>query len=172
MNRYLKRILCLTISIVICSAFFVSCAGENADDNALKLTREDIENGFAELGELAGELTIDGDDSDIDGFKYVESEINAEKLVDKDFTREAIEVIRIDSMQATYSQIEVGRAFIAVMIIYNILNERDFDDVLPDEFVDEAISILCDGREAEYNGWTISTTIDSSYDTITFNVTK
>ena len=162
----------ISILIIICTLTLCLAACGNTDENKTnenenKITEEFIKSKLSDSnGELDGTLTITNGTSDnVLAFNYVLTGINAEKLTDKNFTKNAIEILLSNPGNITYGQLKVCNAFNATMSVIGIFYEdNNFDS---NDFTDEILSIICDKSSKTYENWTISTSIDQSSDSIT-----
>ena len=87
--------------------------------------------------------------------------------------RDAVDaVLSGDASRITYNHIKVSRAVLAMMNTLVLLGEGDDEDFDSSAFIESILEILCDNKTPEYSGWTVSTKIDQSADTLTITVSS
>lgn len=156
MKKYIALILVLVLCLSLCA-----CGG------SAKLTAGDVKEALADCD---GTLNVETSGDNVTSFTYVVEGVNADDLVDKEYSRNAIAtVLTGDSSKITLGHLKVSKAISPLMSIDVLLggNEDDFNS---DAFVDKILGIICDGKTAEYNGWTVSATVDQDSDSITILV--
>ncbi len=153
-----------TISLLVA---FVMCLSLCACGGKAKLTTADVEEALVDCD---GTLNLETSGDNVISFTYVVEEVNADDLVDKEYSRNAIAAILAeDNSKITMGQIMVSRAIQPLMNINALLN-NDQDDFKADAFVEEILGIICDGKTVEYNGWAVSTEVDQDGDKLTISV--
>ena len=170
-NKFWK-ITTIALSLIMCLLVFAACGNSgNGDDGELKITEEFIRTELMNsAGELDGTLTItSGSSEDVLAFNYVVTEINAEKLVDKNFTKNAVQILLSNPENLTYGDFKVCNAFSATMGVVGVFyGNENFDS---NDFTDDILSIICDGSSKTYENWTVSAVVDQSSDSITIKAT-
>lgn len=154
----------ITVLLLICALTICFSACENESDSAqITLTEQQIRSA---LSKSEGTLDIVGAPEDVTSFTLVVENINASNLRNKDFTLKAVNVLMNNASQLTYGQLKVCNAFSAVMSVHNLLvpDDGNFDS---NDYVEEILSIICDGKSKSYENWTISAAIDTAADSIT-----
>ena len=160
----------ISILLIICTLAFCLISCEKADENKVaekSITKEFIISELSDSnGELDGTLTIKNGTSDnVLAFNYVVTGINAEKLLDKSFTKNATQTLLSNPGGLTYGQLKVCNAFNATMSVVGIFyGDENFNS---NDFIDEILNIICDGSAKTYENWTISTSVDQASDSIT-----
>lgn len=171
MKKTMRSILALSLVILMCFSCLVACGGKDKDENKepeKKLTETEIKTA---LKDSDGTLTIEGSADDVKAFKYVVTNINADDLADKSYTKKAVNILLEDSSKLTFGQLKVCNAFSATMSVVAMFTEDD-GDFNSDAFIDEILGIVCDGNSKSYGDWTVSATIDQDADSITINATS
>ncbi len=166
MKNTLKTLLTLTLALVMCTSLFTACKKDDNEDSVRKITQEEIKNA---LSSHDGTLTIEGSADNVTAFTYVLSGVNTSKLVDKDYTRKAVNVLLTDSSKLTFAQLKVCNAFSATMSIANLLEDDDDESFDANTYTEDLLTVLCDGQSREYGSWTLSASIDEEADSITIS---
>ena len=159
----MKKIISILLLICTLTLCLASCGNTNEN----KITEEFIISELSDSeGELDGTLTITNGTSDnVLAFNYVVTGINAEKLMDKSFTKNAVQKIFTNPSSITYGELKVCKAFNATMTVISIFYEDE--NFNSDRFTDEILSIICDRSAKTYENWTISASVDQTSDSIT-----
>lgn len=154
----MKKTISLLLALVMCLSLG-ACGGT-------KLTVAKVE---AALADCDGTLKMETSGNKVTGFTYTVESINAEDLVDRGYTREAIvTVLTGDPSKITLGQVRVSRAITPLMGIETLFTgDDDFD---ADAFVEKILDIACDGKTADYNGWSVSAEVDQENDCIVIAV--
>ena len=139
------------------------------NDTGIKLTVAEIQ---AVLTEEDGTLTTSGASDNVTSFTFVVTSINASNLMDKTFTRKAVTTLLTDSSKVTYGQFKACNAFIAVMNSVSLVSESDDEEFNANDYIEEILSIICDGTSKTYGNWTISATVNTAADSITVSATS
>ena len=168
MKTKLRRIVAIVLALFAFGFILTACndAGQG-DGSKQKLTEAFIKSELSNSeGALDGILTIEkGTSDDVTAFHYVVSDINASKLTDKSYTRKAVTTLLSNPGNITYGELMVCSAFQAAMQIIGIFyGDENFDS---SAYTEEILSIICDGTEKTYNGWTVSAEVDQAADSIT-----
>lgn len=168
--KKLISILLLICTLTICLS---SCGNNgndenNNNDNRVKITESAIR---SKLSDEDGTLTIEGASDDVMSLTYVVTNINASKLIDKSYTREAVNTLLTDSSKITYGELKVCNAFSATSNVVSLFTNDDseFDS---NAYTDEILSIICDASTKTYGDWKVSATIDKDADSITIVATR
>ena len=159
----MKKIISILLLICTLTPCLASCG--KTDEN--KITEEFIISELSDSeGELDGTLTITNGTSDnVLAFNYVVTGINAEKLMDKNFTKNALQKLLSNPGSITRGELMVYDAFNATMAVVSIFYEdENFDS---NRYTDEVLSIICDRSAKTYENWTISASVDQTSDSIT-----
>ncbi len=156
MKKFLSLIMVLTIMLSICAC------GSKA-----KLTTADVEEAFVDCH---GTLNLETSGDNVTSFTYVVEGVNADDLMDKEYSHNAIAAILTgDASKITMGQVMVANAISPLMNI-DVLLGGDKDDFNSDAFVGKILGIICDGKTAEYDGWAVSAEVDQDSDNITISV--
>lgn len=171
MKNKIKIFTVLILVVSMCFAMLIGCGkNKGGDDNSSsekKLTKAEIETA---LEDNDGTLTIEGSSDNVTAFKYVVTGISAANLMDKSYTRTAVNILLTDSSKITFGQLKVCNGFSAVMSVCGLFEEDE--NFNSNDFIEEILSIICDGATKTYDGWSISATVDTTADSITVSVKK
>ena len=155
----------ISILLIICTLTIclVSC-GLTAEN---KITEEFITSKLSDSeGDLDGTLTItDGTSDDVLAFNYVVTGFDSECLMDKAFTRKAINKLLSNPYDVSYRQLKVCDAFYATASVVGIFHEDEHFD--SNKYIEEILSIICDGNTKTYGDWTVSATVDQTSNILT-----
>ena len=155
----MKKVLSMILALIMCLSL-CACGGT-------KLTAAEVNEALANCD---GILNLETSGNNVTGFTYVVEGVNAEYLVDKEYTREAIEaVLTGDTSQITFGQIKVCKAIAPLMSIEALLSGVD-DNFSSNAFIKKILSITCDGKTVEYDGWAVSVEVDHDNDSIIIKV--
>ena len=170
----MKSVAVLCITLVMCILCFWGCDTEKQSNKTI--TEAEIKSATeaeikSALTDFDGTLTIEGDAENVKSFQYVLTDINAENLIDKNYTKNAVNTMLNNSSQLTFGEYKVCKAFGAVMAIAEIFIE-DLDNYDANALIDELLGIICNGKSQEYNGWTISASVDQKSNSITVYATS
>jgi hypothetical protein len=162
MKKFISLLL-LTCTLALCLTACGNNESGNNEDKRVKITESVIQSALADY---EGTLTIEGPSDDVTSFTYVVNDINATKLVDKSYTRKAVNILLEDWTKITYGEYQVAKAFSVTASIMGIFasQEGEFD---ASAYVEEALSVICDGNVKTYGDWKISSSIDADADSIT-----
>ena len=163
----MKKIISILLLICTLTLCLVSCEKNDKDKNENKITEKFIISKLSDSkGELDGTLTITNGTSDnVLAFNYVVTGIYAEKLMDKNFTKNALQKLLSDPGSTTYGELKVCNAFEATMAVVVIFCEGE--TIVDDNyFIDEILSIICDRSAKTYKNWTITASVDQASDSI------
>lgn len=153
MKKIVALFLVLALGLSLCS-----CGGS-------KITEADIREA---VSDSQGTLTIESAEEYVTAFNYVVKGVNADDLVNKEFTRKALDMLANDPNNSLYGQYLVSKATTPLMSIDMLLR-----DVNPkakwSPYVEEILGVISDGKSLNGNGWTISAEIDQSNDSITIH---
>ena len=159
MKKIFLRITTIVMALFACLLVFASCGNTNITDELIRTKLSNSE------GELAGTLTVtNGTLDNVLAFDYVVTEISANKLMDKTYTKNAVRKMLSDPGSVTYRELEVCNAVLATMSVVSIFSENEnFED---NDF-NEVLSIICDRESKTYENWTISASVNQKNDSIT-----
>ncbi|MGM9601984.1 MAG: hypothetical protein ACI3W5_10470 [Faecousia sp.] len=156
----MKRLVSIILAVVLCLSL-AACSG------GTKLTEKEITDALADC---KGTLNVEKEGSEVIGFTFVVEKVNAKDLVNKSYSRKAIEAVAAGDMQTvTIGQVKVSKAFAALMAIDTLL-EKEEGDFNSNAFVEKILAIACDGKSQQYDGWTVSAKVDQESDSMTIYV--
>ena len=161
----MKKTISILLMICTLTLCFASC--DNNDKNENKITEQFIISELSDSeSELDGTLTItNGTSDDVLAFNYVVTGINAGKLMNKNFTKNAVQKLLSNPSSITYGEHKVTKAFNATMKVVSVFYEDETFD--SNNYIDEILSIICDNSAKTYENWTISASVDQTSDSIT-----
>ena len=154
------------ISIVLVLALCLSLA---ACGSKVKLTTTDVETALADR---PGTLDIETSGDNVKSFTYTADNINAEGLIDREYSLEAIALLSSgNTSQITPNQLYVCNAFLDLMCIDGLFrdNEDEFNTL---EYIEKLLDVICDGKTLEYDGWSISTDVNQNSESIKISVVQ
>ena len=155
------------VSLILALGMLLSLCACGA--TAKKLTTKQVEDALADC---SGELSMDSNGNSVNGFTYVIDDANVDDLVDRSYTQKALErMLSGDTANLMYGQYKVCKSVLATMCIVSLFRD-DEENFNVEDYLDEIFSIICDGKSAEYNGWTVSPELDSDNDVVTITVTS
>ena len=142
MRKSFRRIVAILLALLACTAIFTACGNQTP-----KLTEAAIRSELVNSkGTLDGTLTIVGGTSDdVSAFEYKVTNINASDLKNKSYTKRAVETMLDNPGKITYGQLQVCNGFNAVQDVIGIFYEDE--NFNANVFIDEALSVICDGAK-------------------------
>lgn len=156
----MKKILAMMMALMMCLSL-CACGG------TAKLTEAEVTNALADCD---GVLNVETDGSNVVGFTYVVEEVNADDLIDKDYTREAVDALLSGKVsEMTFGQFKVSKAFSPLVCIEALLTGES-DDFDANTMTDKLLGVICDGKTAEYDNWKLSAVVDQENDSMTISV--
>ena len=169
MKNTFSKIIAMTLALLACISTFTACKG---NDKGPKLTDEFIKSELADSdGELDGTLSIEaGTAENVTAFNYIVTNVSASSLKSKSYLKTLVTKMLTNPDKLTYGEFKACKAFNDTMKVTGIFYETENADA--DSYVDEILSIICDGSAKTYGNWTISTIIDQTADTITIKAIR
>lgn len=167
----MKKIISVLLIIFVTAVSMISCGNteeEPVKETGIKITEEQVRSA---LSDSEGTLTIDGPSDDVSAITFIVEDINASNLIDKGFTREAVNTLLEDSSKITYGEFKACNAFSAAMSVCGIF-EEDSDNFNSSEYTETILSIICDNETKSYENWTVSSIVNVEDDTITITAKK
>ena len=153
MKKKLSLLLAVSMCLCLCAC-----------GSSTKLSVSDVNEAFADCD---GTLETETSGDSVTSFTYVVEGVNADNLVDREYTLEAIESIMSgDTSKVTMGQYMVSKAVLPVMSIEVLLGGEE-ENFVTDAFLNRILSIVCDGGTVEYDGWSVSSSVDIANDSIT-----
>lgn len=155
----MKKVISLLLALVLCLSLCACYSGK-------KLTTTDVEEALVNCD---GTLNMETSGDKVTSFTYVVENVNADDLMDKEYTRKAIyAMLSGDTSKITIGQLQVCKAISPLVNIEALFeSEDDFD---AEAFVGKMLSIVCDAKTVEYDGWAVFTKVDQDNDRIVINV--
>lgn len=169
MKKSLRVVLSILL-FIICALCIVACTNKNVA-SAKKITEADLK---SKLADYKGTLTItEGNTEDVNAFEYVLNNVHARGLIDKEYTRTTVLFMLRNGVNdsLTIGQLQMFEAVAATNSIVGLFYETT-EDFNSSEFTEELLTIICDGNSRQYNGWTISASIDQEADSLKVNATS
>lgn len=153
----MKKAISLMLTLLLCLTL-CACGG-----GGIQLTTEEVEAAFDDGG---GTLEMKTSGTKVKGFTYVVEGLDTENLSDADYCRTAIyNILSGDTSKITVGQIKVSRAFTPVICAATLFEQDESFDA--SAFTESVLSIVCDGKTVDYDGWKLSAQIDWSSGNIT-----
>ena len=165
MKTKLNKIVAAILALLMCSLIITACNDGSEADDHLKLTQQMIE---SRLSGGNGTLTInDGSAEDVTSFSYTFESRYASSLREKETVRYAVDKLRSGS-SLTWFETSMSVAFTETMLVVGLIYD-DTESFDADTYIEEILSVLCDGSRGFYNGWSIYATINEAQNTVTIN---
>lgn len=156
----MKRVISLALVVVLCLSL-CACGG------AVKLTEEKVKNALADC---EGALSMEKAGKKVVSFTYVVKDINADDLMDRQYTYKAISLLASGNTgKMTFGHFKVLNAVLPLLQIDVLLGGNKKIEYV-DVMVDKVLGIICDGKTENYGGWTVSAVVDQDADSITIKV--
>ncbi len=163
----MKRLFSLLVVIILC--FSVCACGKKADNSGNKPTKtilvskEELEAGFEGC---EGQLDWDTDDDyGMARFRKTIKDINAEKVLDKNFAKAALTVYLQTPSDTNEEQAQVCSAYNGIICLQKLF-EYNTNNFSTEEYIDDLITTVCDKKQVQYNNWIITIEIDTESDRI------
>ena len=162
----MKKILALILTFLLCISVVTACGKKPP-----KLTEAEIKTA---IESTEGELSIEGDSEDVTAFTFIVKGVNVTNLTNKSFTRNAVKTLLSNPGSITYAQLKTTTAFSAVMQIDSLLTkleasedeETEEDPFDSEAYIDEILTVICDGTTRDYTYWSLCATTDKTNDSI------
>ena len=162
MKNKFSRMVAIILALFMCALIFGACNSTNDSTKHLKLTEQMIK---SKMADSDGTLTIDsGSTEDVTAFTYVFESRVISSLKNKENTRSVVKEAQSGG-GVTYHDYQVYSAFCDTMLVVGLIYDKE--NFNGDTYIEELLSILCDGSVKTYNGWTVSVTINQSTENIT-----
>ena len=155
----MKKILTVVFAMLLCLSL-ISCGN-------LKLSESDVTSALENCG---GTLDMTTEGGSVSEFTYVVTKVNADDLTDKGYAREAMDAtLSGNTSSMTYGQYQAAKAMLPIISILALL-EGDSDDFDANAFINDVLSIICDGKTVTVKNWEVSSSLDTGSDKITITV--
>ena len=160
----MKKAISLVLALVLCIGL-CACSKEAAVDTptAKKLSVSEVKTALDGNG---WQLDIQSAGDQVTRFTVTISSINAENLLDKSYARNAINHLLQGVARPQEYQVCMG--ILPVMQVISIFDKTSQET---DAFYEKVLSVICDGKVLEYDGWSISSSVNQSTDSITITAT-
>lgn len=153
----MKKVISLTLTLLLCLTL-CACGG-----GGIQLTTDEVEAAF---GDVDGMLDMKTSGKYVRSFTYTVDELDTEKLSDAAYCKTAIyNILSGDTSKITGGQVKVSRAFTPVICAATLFEQDESFDA--SAFIESVLSIVCDGKTVDYDGWKLSAQIDWSSGSIT-----
>ena len=161
----MKRAIMFVLTVALCLSF-VACGNDGEGKDVVKITEAEI---IAAVAECEGTLTTEGDADNVTAFKYVISGINIDNLLDRDYTKEAMDIAAEgDHMKLKVGQVPILKVIMALAKVDEVLFSGV--EMTKEEYTEHLLTLVCDGESFEANGWTVS--IITANDSATISAIK
>ena len=149
----------LILTLVLCLSL-TACG-------AATLTTTKVEQALADCD---GKLDMQTSGDKVTGFTYTVEGVNAKDLVDKKYSRKAVDAVMAgDPDKITFGQWKAAKAIAPLMSI-DVLLGGDKGNFNSNAFIEKLLGVICDGKTVEYDGWAVSAKADQDSDSITISV--
>ncbi|MBR3954380.1 MAG: hypothetical protein IKJ63_02780 [Clostridia bacterium] len=143
----MKKAIMFILTVALCLSF-VACGNKGEE---VKITEAEV---IAAFAECEGTLTTEGDADNVTAFKYVIEDINIDNLLDRDYAKEAMEIAE----EGDHMKLKIGQ--IPILEVMQAMAEADAllfgDVVITEDYTEHLLTLVCDGKSFEANGWTVS----------------
>ena len=160
-------VICVVVGVVLLTG---GKDNDKANETpAKKLTKAEITAALEEVG-ADGTLTIEGSEDNVTGFTYVVTNVNASSIT-SDYLTKAINKLSTNPGSITYGELKSCYTFLSIAGICSLFEDDDsnFDS---SQFINEIVSVICNGKSKTYDNWTITAQLDKTNDKITISVTS
>lgn len=157
----MKKRLILILAIVLILSILVSLFSFRG------LTPKKVEKAMEGLG---GTLNMETTGNKVSSFTYEVKGVNAEKLMDANYCREALLLVSSNSGKVTMNHLYATKALIATMSAVALLKNKNDSNVA--DYIEEVLAIVCNGKHVTYNGWTLYTSVNIPNNSITISVSS
>lgn len=117
------------------------------------------------------ELNTVDDGKNITQFTITASNVNADKLVDRNYVKQAYILMMTKPGDMVYGQFKVMNGFGIMMDVFGLIDTTPEGEFNTEAFVNEILDVICDGKAHSEAGWTITAKVDKENDTITITGT-
>lgn len=115
--------------------------------------------------------TVD-DGKNITQFTITASNVNADKLVDRNYVKQAYILMMTKPGDMVYGQFKVMTGFGVMMDVFGLIDTTPEGEFDAEAFVNEILDVICDGKAHSEAGWTITAKVDEANDTLTITGTR
>ena len=147
--------------LLVLTLLLTACGGS---DKAKTITTADL-NKALESYEITVDFVADGDK--VSQFTITASGVNADDLINRDYVKEAYDLIMNDPGKSTFGHYKVLTGFGPVMGGLGLIDTTKDGEFSESAFIDEVLDIVCDGKAHTEAGWAITAKVDIENDTIT-----
>ena len=152
-NALFAILLALTLLLTACGG----------SDKAKTITTADLNNAL-DAYEVTVDTVADGDK--VSRFTITASGVNADDLLNRDYVKEAYDLIMNDPGKSTFGHYKALTGFGPVMEILGLIDTTKDGEFNESAFLDEVLDVVCDGKAHTEAGWTITAKVDTENDTI------
>lgn len=153
--------------ILLVLALLLSACSTSSNKNK-SITKADLQTA---LDSYEVELNTVDSGKNVTQFTITVSEVNADKLMDRSYVKEAYELSMTNPGKTTYGQYQVLRGFGPVMAILGMFDTTPSDSFDNEAFIGEILDVICDGKAHGEAGWIITAKVDAQNNTITITGT-
>ena len=115
--------------------------------------------------------TVD-DGKNITQFTITASNVNADKLVDRNYVKQAYILMMTKPGDMIYEQFKVMTGFGVMMDVFGLIDTTPEGEFDTSAFVNELLDVICDGKAHSEAGWTITAKVDKENDTLIITGTR
>lgn len=109
--------------------------------------------------------TVD-DGKNITQFTITASNVNADKLVDRNYVKQAYILMMTKPGDMVYGQFKVMTGLGVMMDIFGLIDTTPEGEFNTEAFVNELLDVICDGKAHSEAGWTITAKVDKENDAL------
>lgn len=153
--------------ILLALTLLLSACGASSGKNK-SITKADLQTA---LKSYEVELNTVDSGKNVTQFTITASEVNADKLMNRSYVKEAYELSMTNPGKTTYGHYQVLRGFGPVMAVLGMIDTTPSGSFDNDAFIGELLDVICDGKAHSEAGWTITAKVDEQNNTITITGT-
>ena len=167
----MKRVFSAILILVLCFSFCACGSADKSKTNnnttvaeesgsgkkTILITTEELKAGFEGC-----EGKLDYDSTDAYGmarFRKTITDINASKVLDKDFATSALAVYLQDPTALTDEQKQVCNAYNGLICLQKLF-EYDIESFTTEAYIEDLVAAVCDKKTVGYNNWIITIEVD------------
>lgn len=154
--------------ILLVLALLLSACSTSSNKNK-SITKADLQTA---LKSYEVELNTVDDGKSITQFTITAINVNAGKLVDRNYVKQAYILMMTKPGDMVYGQFKVMNGFGIMMDVFGLIDTTPEGEFDTEAFVNEILDVICDGKAHSEAGWTITAKVDEANDTLTITGTR
>lgn len=113
------------------------------------------------------ELKTVDDGKNVTQFTITASNVNAKKLTNRSYVKEAYELTMSNPGKMVYGQFLTMNGFHPAMSVLGLIDTTPDGSFDAEAFIEEILDVICDGKAHTEAGWTITAKVSTENDTLT-----